>query len=236
MNVKRIPFLSAVMLMMALLPCSARSQDAHVMEGIAPWAKEAVLSLQNLFIPGRTALFLPDARGKYHGKKSVTRWQLLYVVAGLIDTDPFKSPHPDTTMKGLLAAFAPSTLAPPSNDSPKDVPQDVWSYAWPLQQKAGLLQGDSDGWFRGKERLTRGQLAVVVARLLLRLEKKPPIALERAQFRDVAGDEWWAGDAWIMAGIGLMQGYADHTFRGSQPVTRDELAVTLARLWHLVTQ
>jgi len=47
---------------------------------------------------------------------------------------------------------------------------------------------------------------------------------------DIPSDHWAAEFVARVKALGLMQGYADGTFRGNQPVTRYELAAILARL------
>ncbi len=48
-------------------------------------------------------------------------------------------------------------------------------------------------------------------------------------FKDVPADHWAAEAVNTLAQQGILKGYPDNTFRGESPVTRYELAITLAR-------
>ncbi len=73
-----------------------------------------------------------------------------------------------------------------------------------------------------------GALAVVLATL--------PVLAQDTQFKDVPPDHWAASAVKEVVAKGIMQGFPDGTFRGNQPVTRYELAVTLARFMRQVEE
>lgn len=74
----------------------------------------------------------------------------------------------------LLAAFVLSIAAPAFAAGPfKDVPKGHWAYKAVEQAvEAGILQG-YDGKFHGGKTLTRYQMAIVVSRMLNRIETSP---------------------------------------------------------------
>jgi len=79
----------------------------------------------------------------------------------------------------LLAALLSLTLVAPALAQPfADVPTDHWAYDAIAELAAkGLIEGYPDGAFRGDRAMTRYEMAMVVARLLARIEaiKIPPL-------------------------------------------------------------
>ena len=86
----------------------------------------------------------------------------------------------------------------------------------------GVLLGHPDGTLRPANDLTRGQLASVLARA----GDIEPIEGER--FSDVAGSPH-EGAIYALAEEGVINGYADGTYRPQQPIQRDHVAALIAR-------
>jgi hypothetical protein len=63
-----------------------------------------------------------------------------------------------------------------------------------------------------------------------------PIRAQTTGFKDVPPDHWAAEAVKEVVAKGIMKGFPDGTFRGDQPVTRYELAVTLARFMQRVEE
>jgi hypothetical protein len=63
-----------------------------------------------------------------------------------------------------------------------------------------------------------------------------PIRAQTTEFKDVPPDHWAAEAVKEVVAKGIMKGFPDGTFRGDQPVTRYELAVTLARFMQRVEE
>lgn len=64
------------------------------------------------------------------------------------------------------------TFIPVMAESFSDVPQDHWSYdAVQLLEEKGLVEGYPDGLFRGDRPMTRYEMAMVVARIVAKLEQ-----------------------------------------------------------------
>ena len=106
-----------------------------------------------------------------------------------------------------------------------DVTQKDWFYS--VVQYAvshELLLGTSATEFEPESTLTRA-MAVTV---LYRLAGKPATDA-KASFKDVPANEWYADAvAWAQA-TGVVGGYEDNTFRPDQKISREEMAVMLAR-------
>ncbi|MCS6949647.1 MAG: S-layer homology domain-containing protein [bacterium] len=80
-------------------------------------------------------------------------------------------------------------------------------------------------------RIVRGAIALMVTAIItLPASAQPP------EFRDVPADHWAAAAVKEVVAKGIMKGFPDGTFRGDQPVTRYELAVTLARFMRHVEE
>ncbi len=104
------------------------------------------------------------------------------------------------------------TIRPHSFYSPTDRPEDPFSW---IRYQAG--QSDSGALY-----LPAPFLATVEASLM--------------PFKDVPSSHWAAVAIELVANKGLMQGYADGTFRPDNPISRAELAVVLQRLLVLLKQ
>ncbi|WP_120745760.1 OmpL47-type beta-barrel domain-containing protein [Paenibacillus ginsengarvi] len=87
-----------------------------------------------------------------------------------------------------------------------------------------IVQGMPDGSFHPDEEISRAQFAVLLARML-ELRPVPP----QGRFKDVAEDDWYAGTIAAAQEAGLVGGFDDGTFRPDAPVTREQMAVMLAR-------
>ena len=90
--------------------------------------------------------------------------------------------------------------------------------------KAGYIQGYPDGSFKQEQAMTRGELAVIIARVLnLQTE-------QAASFNDAASIPTWANSAVnAVSNAGIMSGYTDGSFRADAVVTRAEALVVLLR-------
>lgn len=86
----------------------------------------------------------------------------------------------------------------------------------------GVLLGYPDGTFRPGDDLTRGQLASVLARA----EDVEP--MDGDHFSDVAGSPH-EGSIYALADAGVINGYADGTFRPQEAISRDHVAALIAR-------
>ncbi|PWK09651.1 S-layer homology domain-containing protein [Tumebacillus permanentifrigoris] len=93
----------------------------------------------------------------------------------------------------------------------------------------GLMSGDGDGNFRPQATITREEVAVVLARAV-----KPPAAAKSAStFHDVQAQGWSHDAIEAMVQAGLMTGDGDGTFRPTDLITREEMAVLLVKASNL---
>lgn len=106
----------------------------------------------------------------------------------------------------------------------QDVPADAW-YASAVRElsAAGLMNGTAPGRFSPDQTVTRGQIAAI----LHRLAGSPSGGT--AGFSDVSPTSYCARAVAWAAERGVVEGFADGTFRPDQPVSRQQLAAILWR-------
>ncbi|MFN4232269.1 S-layer homology domain-containing protein [Thermus sp.] len=113
----------------------------------------------------------------------------------------------------------------------RDVPKGHWALeSLALAVSWGLVTGYPDGTFRGLDPLTRGALAMVLAKLLDRLS----LAKEAPLPWDVPASHWAATAVRKVVGTGLMDLNPDGSFGVEMQVNRYQLARALAVLHGLV--
>ena len=86
----------------------------------------------------------------------------------------------------------------------------------------GITQGYDDGTFRPQAQVTRGQVATFLARGL-QIPSEPG-----QRFSDVAGSPH-EGAIYALVVAGVIDGYADGTFRPQEPLRREHMAAILTR-------
>jgi len=115
-----------------------------------------------------------------------------------------------------------------------DVPAGAWAgTAIQACLDNGVATGYDDGTFRPDESVSRDQMAVFIARARGWVEIGDDMAIARPLFPDVPA-EFWAGSA-IEACISnqVVEGYPDGLYRPRETVTRDQMAVFVAKAFQL---
>ncbi|MBD0382437.1 S-layer homology domain-containing protein [Paenibacillus sedimenti] len=109
--------------------------------------------------------------------------------------------------------------------------KDVSAVHWARQdimiaKQHGLIQGISDDRFAPDQVMTREQISALLSRVL----KLQPSGLTAAKFSDVPAGSWSAKAIAAMSSNGLVDGFADGTFRPRASLTRAEMATLLSRV------
>ncbi len=91
---------------------------------------------------------------------------------------------------------------------------------------APFINGYTDGTFRPEGRILRSEAAAMFARVA----GQEDITKGTDAFRDVTKGAWYAPHVAVMAGEGVIQGYADRTFRPGNNITRAEFVTMVCRL------
>ncbi len=106
-----------------------------------------------------------------------------------------------------------------------DVSSKDWYYdAVMYTSTRGLLTGTSHSTFDPDLTLTRAMVATVLYRMA-----GEPKATTSVTFKDVVDSAWYADAVEWAAEVGLVLGYEDNTFRPDNEITRQEMAVMMAR-------
>lgn len=87
-----------------------------------------------------------------------------------------------------------------------------------------IVEGDAAGSFAPEEKVTRAQFAALLVRALGLTERTGD-----GTFADVASGAWYAGAAQAASEAGLVTGFEDGTFRPDAAITREQMAVMIAR-------
>jgi hypothetical protein len=88
-----------------------------------------------------------------------------------------------------------------------------------------IVTGYQDGSYQTGKRITRAEFAELLTRAL-GLTPKPENGVK---FNDVNADDWFADSVGAAVKAGLVQGYSDNTFKANQTITRQEMAVMIAK-------
>jgi uncharacterized repeat protein (TIGR01451 family) len=165
----------------------------------------------------------PD--GSYQPGFDVTRAQMAVFIARAIATP--------TGEEGVQAWEAPETPTFP----------DVADYSWcykhvEMLYDKGIVEGYPDGFYRPATWVSRDQMAVYMARAVADpvgeegLEGYTPPA--KPSFLDADAEHWAYKHIEYCAENSIVAGYADGFYRPSKLVTRDQMAVYVARAFGLM--
>lgn len=86
------------------------------------------------------------------------------------------------------------------------------------------IQGYDNNLFHPDNHITRAEMAMILSRISAK-----PASGSSSEYADVKQDHWSYHAIAQVSQMGLMQGYADGTFRPDQPITRAEMAALAAR-------
>ncbi|PZD93050.1 hypothetical protein DNH61_25035 [Paenibacillus sambharensis] len=133
-------------------------------------------------------------------------------------------------MTALLAKLSGADLAKYSTSTFRDVNADAWyaSYiAWGAE--SGIVNGVGDGRFNPDGRITREELAVMLARFAEQAGYSLPSVQEAGAFADSSKISSWAADSVrSMQQAGIIQGQGSGMFKPKGQATRAEAAKMLA--------
>lgn len=93
-----------------------------------------------------------------------------------------------------------------------------------------IVQGMTTSTFAPDETITRAEFAALLVRSLgLSVSGSGRASSELPSFADVASDAWYASAIQAAAAAGLIEGLSEDRFAPDAPVTREQLAVLMAR-------
>jgi len=168
-------------------------------------------------------------------------------VAHIVGGYPDASYRPDLPVtRDQMAVYVSRALVIPTGDAaiPDPVPpatfSDVASTHWAYKHieyavAQNVVKGYDDGTYKPDLVVDRGQMAVFVARAMVTPSGDAgiPDPVPPATFPDVLSDFWAYKQVEYCVGQGVVKGYDDGTYRPGDPVTRDQMAVYVARAFKL---
>jgi hypothetical protein len=111
-----------------------------------------------------------------------------------------------------------------------DIPDDYWAFnEVEAVYRANIVGGYGDGTFRPEVVVTRDQMAVFISRAVAGGDSKVPAGPATPSFKDVPKDYWAYKYIEYAKTKGIVGGYPDGTYHPTEKVTRDQLAVYVAR-------
>ncbi len=117
-----------------------------------------------------------------------------------------------------------------------DVGPEHWAYDYVRYAKEhGIVTGYSDGFYHPERVVDRGQMSVFIARALAGGDENVPVSLSRPAFSDVT---WFRNQQYLryvqyLLDEGVVQGYPDGSYHPEIEVSRDQMAVFVARAFGL---
>jgi len=178
---------------------------------------------------------------------SSNHWALAYIEAcaraGIVGgySDGTYRPSLPVT-RDAMAVFISRALAGgdslvptgPATATFSDVPTGYWAFKYvEYAVDNGVVGGYSDGTYRPTVTVTRDQMAVFVARAIVGGDAYVPTGPSVATFPDVPTDYWAFKYVEYIKTEGVTGGYPDGTYRPTEAVTRDQMAVYIQRAFHL---
>jgi hypothetical protein len=177
------------------------------------WALQAILACYQAGIVGGYE------DGLYHPEREVSRGQMsVFVARGLAGGD---ENVPD---------FAGTPTFP-------DVDAEHWALDYvEYVVSQNIVDGYEDGTYHPEYQVTRGQMAVYVARAMVAPTTSvlaDYVPAEPRNFPDVTSGHWAYSYVEYCAEHGIVGGFLDGTYRPNVVVTRDQMAVYIARAFGL---
>jgi len=148
--------------------------------------------------------------------------------------------------RAQMAAFIARSLAngdasvPPGPHTPTfpDVPADSWAYncvEYAVVQC--IVAGYPDGLYHPDEPVDRGQMAAFIARAMAPLAERPDLLgympPAEPSFADIPTDHWAFREVEYVRKYYVVNGYPDGLFHPEQVCDREQMAVFVARAFHL---
>lgn len=129
---------------------------------------------------------------------------------------------------------AASGVAAPSpanaNSTFPDVKTSDYFYDAVMElSERGVINGFEDGTFRPNNNVTRGQAAVIIAGVLGLNTNN----VTNPGFKDVPTSHPYYGAISALANAGYINGFEDGTFGATQPITRNQMAIIIAKAFKL---
>lgn len=135
-----------------------------------------------------------------------------------------------TCPEGSSNATVAITVVPRDSVSFTDLPPDHWALpSIRACAEAGIVSGYEDGTYRPKQKVTRDQMAVFIARALAGGDPQVPAGPAQATFPDVPPDSWAYRYVEYAVANHVVLGFPEGDYRPALVVDRGQMAVFVAR-------
>lgn len=198
---KLIKFLIASVVLFAFVPFSTHTAQASTFPDVDP-TSEAGIAIEKL---ARLGIVTGRPNGKFAPGDSITRAEAAKIMYGILELEPYdnktgKSTFPDVTSKHWAINYI-NTIT-------------EWE----------IMKGHANGNFAPDDKLTRGQMAVILKNGL-----KLPDGPTTLPFTDVKKSDYFFGDVASLLKANITKGRSETKFAPNDNVTRAELALFLNR-------
>lgn len=215
---------------LSLLPVLSGSQELKVI------AWDAYGNQAFAVIPIRVMVFA-DVPSDFWAFEAIYAIASFGISQGYDTTPPEYRPQLEVT-RDQMAVFIARALAGSDTNVPagpavpsfNDVQTDFWAYKYIEYLKTrNIVTGYPDGSYQPFTPVTRDQMAVYIARSLCGGDSNVPAGPVSPTFSDVDSSSW--AYKWIeyLVEEGIVKGYPDGSYQPLWVVTRDQMAVYLAR-------
>lgn len=107
----------------------------------------------------------------------------------------------------------------------KDVTEDHWAKTYIEAMAAeGIIAGKGDGIFDPDGKVTRAEFAKLITAVMGIVDEEATV-----EFSDIKGDEWYVSYVAAAYKAGIITGRPDGTFAPNETITRQDMAVMIAR-------
>jgi peroxiredoxin len=111
-----------------------------------------------------------------------------------------------------------------------DVPSDHWAYDEVLAcLAAGIVAGYGDGLYHPEYPVTRDQMGVYISRSIAGGDENVPEFADTPTFPDIGAEHWALDYVEYAVSQNVVAGYGDGSYHPEYQVTRDQMAVYVAR-------
>ncbi len=223
---------------------NALSVSANTADGSCWVADKGAMDVIHLTIPGWKPSIFYDVPWYFWAYDEIAACSEAGIVNGY-DDELYHPSNPIT--RDQMAVYIARALVSPSGDAAipdpptmpsfTDVPTTHWAYKhieYAVSQN--VVQGYTDGGYHPSATLDRGQMAVFVARAMVAPggDAAIPEPVTPPSFTDISSGYWAFKHVEYCAGNGVVNGFEDGLYHPEQTVTRDQMAVYVARAFDLM--
>ncbi|MBN1459734.1 MAG: S-layer homology domain-containing protein, partial [Armatimonadetes bacterium] len=207
------------------------------------------ISLSPFALQGIRTTEFPDVPAWGYGAQGLDPYWAYYYVMACVEVkivggyeDGLYRPT-NTVTRDQMAVYIARSLSGGDEGVPEfegtasfsDVPRSHWAIDYvEYAVDAQVVGGYEDGTYHPTQTVNRGQMAVFIARALAGSDDDVPEYTGAPSFPDVSSNFWAFRHIEYIRAAGVTQGFGDGLYHPEYPVTRDQMAVYVARAFDLL--